>query len=343
MFKNRYLTFLALLTAGLVAGTADVSAQSEMDLLLFEKKAEGTQKANRGNPDAKTAAADIDISESLTDNLSKNNKKTGKAVPDNGRNTAGGIRDSGKGKSSDDGESESWLKSLISKGTSEIFKSPDEKAQAAEEKRIERVLLNRKSNAANFDISGLKLRMTPKEVEETMKQQGYKKILETLEVPNFIKWRSEELCRQHGVIGFERLNACATMVAKENGFQFVEHQVYNRYITKESIEVYFTSTFTDNLAHRIFYKSSVPFSDSKASKNVYLNNIKVFDFWRRIDLKYGKPDNTTEVKWGLGGKKPYLKAGTGKLELTDPLLKDLDTARMINEDTRFANTQYYTF
>lgn len=81
MFKNRYLTFLALLTAGLVAGTAGVSAQSEMDLLLFEKKAEGTQKANRGNPDAKTAAADIDISESLTDNLSKNNKKTGKAVP----------------------------------------------------------------------------------------------------------------------------------------------------------------------------------------------------------------------------------------------------------------------
>lgn len=75
MFKNRYLTFLALLTAGLVAGTAGVSAQSEMDLLLFEKKAEGTQKANRGNPDAKTAAADIDISESLTDNLSKNNKK----------------------------------------------------------------------------------------------------------------------------------------------------------------------------------------------------------------------------------------------------------------------------
>ena len=37
MFKNRYLTFLALLTAGLVAGTAGVSAQSEMDFLLVEK------------------------------------------------------------------------------------------------------------------------------------------------------------------------------------------------------------------------------------------------------------------------------------------------------------------
>ena len=60
-------------------------------------------------------------------------------------------------------------------------------------------------------------------------------------------------------------------------------------------------------------------------------------------LTYGPPDNTSEVKWGLGGKKPYMKAKTGLLELNDPLLKDLDTARMFNEDTRLANTNYYTF
>lgn len=50
MFKNRYLTFLALLTAGLVAGTAGVSAQSEMDLLLFEKKSGGNPKSQSGKP-----------------------------------------------------------------------------------------------------------------------------------------------------------------------------------------------------------------------------------------------------------------------------------------------------
>lgn len=49
MFKNRYLTFLALLTAGLVAGTAGVSAQSEMDLLLFEKKRR-EPKSQSGKP-----------------------------------------------------------------------------------------------------------------------------------------------------------------------------------------------------------------------------------------------------------------------------------------------------
>lgn len=319
MSKNRLLTFILVLYCGASWYLPQAFAQSEMDLLLFEKKAEGAQNSQK----QKNKSA-VDISESLTDNLSKSEKKK-------------------ETQSSESQESESWLKSLISKGTSEIFKEETPQSKAAEAQRIERVLQNRRSNAANFDISKVKLRMSPKEVEDTLTAQGYRKIQEKLEIPNFIKWRSEELCRQHGVIGFERLNACATMVAKENGFQFVEHQTYNRYITRESIEVYFTSTFTDNLAHRIFYKSSVPFNDSKASKNVYLNNIKVFDFWRRIDLKYGKPDNETEVKWGLGGKKPYLKAATGRLELADPLLKDLDTARMLNEDTRFANTQYYTF
>ncbi len=164
-----------------------------------------------------------------------------------------------------------------------------------------------------------------------------------MEIPNFIKWRCEELCRQHGVIGFERLNACATRVASENGYNFVNHETYNRYSTKESIDVNYSSSFTGNLAHRIFYQSSVPLSDSKASNRVYINNLKIYDFWRRIDLKYGPPDNTSEVKWGLGGKKPYMKARTGSLELVDPLLKDLDTARMFNEDTRLANTNYYTF
>jgi hypothetical protein len=84
-------------------------------------------------------------------------------------------------------------------------------------------------------------------------------------------------------------------------------------------------------------------STSKASNNVYINNLKIYEFWRRIAAKYGEPDNATEVKWGLGGKKPYLKAQTGTLELVDPILKDLDISRMINEDSKLANAQYYNF
>ncbi len=317
MCKNSLLTLLSLLLGGTTLFVLPAFAQSEMDLLLFEKKNEQPAASQK----EKSA---INISESLTDNLSKSKNQ-------NAENTE------------NDTENESWLKSLISKGTSDILKEPDAKTKATDVQRVHDALQIKRANAANFDISGVKLRMTPEEVEKSLTSQGYRKIIETLEIPNFIKWRSEELCRQHGVIGFERLNACATMVSKENGYQFVYRQVYNRYASKESIDVYYTSTFTDNLAHSIFYKSSVPFNDSKASKNIYINNLKIFDFWRRIDLKYGPPDNESEVKWGLGGKKPYLQAQTGRLVLMDPLLKELDSARMFNEDTRFANMPYYTF
>lgn len=284
----------------------------------------------------KSAAAQADTQKDVqntTENTDKQNKKTFSEV----------LEDSEVSDNDNDEETETWLNSLFSSGAEKILKAQDAYEAEEDKKRIEQVLLRRRSNAANLDISGVKLRMNPKEIEEILTKQGYQRVLQTFEIPNFIKWRSEELCRQSGVIGFERLNICATRVSEENGYRFIEHETYNRQSTKETINVFYTSTFTDNLAHRIYYVSNIPMSFSKASKNVYINNLKVYDFWQRIDLRYGAPDNASEVKWGLGGKKPYLRAETGKLELVDPLLKNMDLARMVNEDSRFANMSYYTF
>ncbi len=297
-------------------------AQSEMDLLLFEKKNETAEPE-----------IEVDVKDTLTENLAKS---TAADKTERKEEMAEPIEN-------DTNESENWLKSLIMGNKKKTATDTDAGMSDEEEDEIRKLIVSQRKNAAHFDISGIKLRMTPEEVGKTLEAQGYKRIVQNMEIPNFIKWRGEELCRQHGVIGFERLNACATKVAVENGYNFIERETYNRYSTKESIDIYYTSNFTGNLAHRIFYKSSVPLSDSRASNNVYINNLKIYDFWKRIDLKYGPPDNTSEVKWGLGGKKPYMKAKTGLLELNDPLLKDLDTARMFNEDTRLANTNYYTF
>lgn len=330
MCQNKRLFSAILWLCGAVCVSTPALAQSEMDLLLFEKKhetQENTSEIDLG----------VDVHNSLSENLAK---KSSKNKNDDVDATDEISEDEPVIKKN---ESENWLKSLIMGSKKEISTEDGEESLSSEEKENIRQLLNQRKNAAMFDISGIKLRMTPEEVFNTLTAQGYKRIVQNMEIPNFIRWRSEELCRQHGVIGFERVNACATRVAEENGYNFVERETYNRYSTKESIDIYYTSSFTNNLSHRIFYKSSVPLSDSRASNNVYINNLKIYDFWKRIDLKYGPPDNTSEIKWGLGGKKPYLKAKTGYLELADPLLKDLDMARMFNEDTRLANTNYYTF
>ncbi|MBO4294488.1 MAG: hypothetical protein J5896_03475 [Alphaproteobacteria bacterium] len=69
----------------------------------------------------------------------------------------------------------------------------------------------------------------------------------------------------------------------------------------------------------------------------------MFDFWKKINQKYGEPDNKEDILWGLGTNKPYLQAQTGFLKLEDPVLKDLDINRMAREDQRFIHSDIYTF
>ena len=61
----------------------------------------------------------------------------------------------------------------------------------------------KRSNAAVFDISGVMLRMSYKQAEDALLKRGYKKSMQKMDVPNFIRWRNEEKCRNQGVIGYE--------------------------------------------------------------------------------------------------------------------------------------------
>lgn len=203
--------------------------------------------------------------------------------------------------------------------------------------------VNKRSNASVFDISGLMLRMNLKQVDDIMQNRGFKKIMEKFEIPNFIKWRNEEKCRNSGVIGYERLEACVIQRAKEEKQQYTQHTKYAKYDTKEEIEVMFTSNFTDNKAYKIMYQSMASAITGNSPKAMYLYNIKVYDFWRRINRKYGVPDNKQAVTWGLGNGKPYLKAKTGELVLEDPMFRELDYTRMSREDQRYLATDLYSF
>ena len=200
-----------------------------------------------------------------------------------------------------------------------------------------------KSNASVFDISGVLLRMNLKQVERTLENRGFRKVNARFEIPNFIKWRNEETCRTKGVVGYERLEACVINLAKKDGHQYMQYIKYVKYDSKEEIEVYFTSNFTENKVYKIVYKSTIANITGNSPKAVYIRNIKVYDFWKKINQKYGHPDNKTTVTWGLGGNKPYLKASTGNLLLEDPMFRELDYTRMSREDQRFINSEFYNF
>ena len=132
-------------------------------------------------------------------------------------------------------------------------------------------------------------------------------------------------------------------MAKKGGYEYVYYVKYSKFDSKEEIEVFLTSNFTGNKVHKIIYKSGVPATSGNSPKAVYLRNIKVYDFWKKINQKYGNPDDKNNVTWGLGGNKPFLKAATGYLLLEDPMFVEMDYTRMSREDQRFIHSDYYNF
>ena len=241
--------------------------------------------------------------------------------------------------SSDDTEeqngSSSWIRNvagkLAEKG-SQVFAGEKENVQ-----------IIKRSNASVFDISGIMLRMDRQQVAEAMQKRGYKKTADHMEIPNFIRWRYEEQCRNQGIIGYERIGNCVIRLSQKNNYQYVQKENFNNFITKESVEVYYTSNFTGNKVYRVMYQTEAANIKGSGAKAEYLRNIKVFDFWKKINQKYGNPDNREEISWGLGDKKPSLRAATGRLILEDPMLLELDYTRMSREDQKFMNTAVYTF
>ena len=257
---------------------------------------------------------------------------------------------SSEGKNSQPKAGETWINKLAEKaeskvaatqgnGTSQGLGSDTNLASMVETSRNR----NRRSNASVFDISGAMLRMSFKQIDETLTRRGFRKSMQKMDIPNFIRWRNEDKCRAAGVVGYERLENCVIKIAQRDKHQYVERTAYTKYDTKETIEVRFTSNFTGNKAYRISYKSEAANITGNSQKAIYLRNIKVYDFWKKINQKYGNPDNRDDVIWGLGGNKPYLQAATGQLLLEDPMLSELDYTRMSREDQRYMNTDLYSF
>lgn len=264
----------------------------------------------------------VDTSQSLTDNI-KDNAPVGMIAiskPETSTN---------------------WVGQLIStaKETTADTKKPNPLANMLEQSKQK----NLRSNASLFDVSGVMLRMSYKQAEDALAKRGYKKTTQKMDIPNFIRWRNEEKCRNQGVIGYERLENCVIKLAREEKYQFVSQAQFNKYDSKETVQIFLTSTFTNNKIYKITYRTEAANVTGNSSKALYLRNIKVYDFWKKINQKYGVPDNKEDVVWSLGGNKPYMKAATGYLLLEDPMLRELDFTRMSREDQRFMNTDLYTF
>ncbi len=239
-----------------------------------------------------------------------------------------------------------WVEKITSSNPLSILSSDEKSGKSQLEDLLEKSRDNEskgRSNASVFDIAGVMLRMNLRQTVRTLENRGFQKINAKFQIPNFIKWRNEEACRNEGVVGYERLEACVINKAKKGGYQYVQYLKYAKFDSKEEIEVYLTSNFTENKVYKIVYNSRIASITGNSPKAIYIRNLKVYDFWKTVNRKYGNPDNKTTVTWGLGGNKPYLKAATGYLLLEDPMFVEMDYTRMSREDQRFINSDFYNF
>lgn len=286
-------------------------------------------------PPAKTSAPLIDLSDDSEDYPDIETKQS---LTENFKNNAPDNTET----SDDDQNGSSWVGQLISN-----IKTEDSQTDSAPNPLTavleESVSKPQRSNASVFDISGVMLRMSYAQAEAALLKRGYRKTTQKLDIPNFIRWRNEDSCRNQGVVGYERLNSCVIKLARENKYEYVQQAQFNKYDTQETVNFYLTSTFTNNKVYKITYRTEAANNAGNSQKAIYLRNIKVYDFWKKINQKYGVPDNKDEAIWSLGQNKPYLKASTGLLTLEDPMLRELDYTRMSREDQRFMNTDLYTF
>ncbi len=243
---------------------------------------------------------------------------------------------------------ETWIGKITETAAEKVKETTGELKNSGADASLENLMdrnrnVRKRANASVFDISGVMLRMTLLQAESAMKARHFTKVSVKYEIPNFIKWRNEEKCRNRGVVGYERLASCVVELAKKDNHQYSETVKFSRFDTKEELEIKLTSNFTGNKIYRVLYKSMSPSITGNSNKAMYLRNVKIYDFWKKVNQKYGSPDNKDEVLWGLGGNKPYLKAASGVLLLEDPMLRELDYTRMSREDQRFINTDLYNF
>ena len=243
---------------------------------------------------------------------------------------------------------ETWLGKITETAAEKVKETAEGNKNSNDDASLEQLMnknrnARKRANASVFDISGVMLRMSLQQAESAMKARHFTKVSVKYEIPNFIKWRNEEKCRNNGVVGYERLASCVVDLSKKGNHQYSETVKFSRFDTKEELEIKLTSNFTGNKVYRILYKSMSPSITGNSNKAMYLRNVKIYDFWKKVNQKYGSPDNKDEVLWGLGGNKPYLKAASGVLLLEDPMLRELDYTRMSREDQRFINTDLYNF
>lgn len=198
----------------------------------------------------------------------------------------------------------------------------------------------------SFDIAGIMLGMTFDEVQMVARENGLytnrpkDSVIYSMH-PDW-KYSLDYECRRGGIYAPAKLNACINSLARNRGVLYASELHLVRGVTGETIDVYFTSNATDNVAWKIVYKNDVDEIEGDAEKFANQRDKKIWAWWQNVLDKYGNPNSNTD-KWASSDNAfdPMMTAYYGELELVDCGRQSEDSSINMQQSTdNFAAKDY---
>ncbi|MBO4644471.1 MAG: hypothetical protein J5716_07685 [Alphaproteobacteria bacterium] len=205
------------------------------------------------------------------------------------------------------------------------------------------------TNVLNFDIAGIKLRMTPEEVLQRAQEIGFSVKFKDWKIPDPDEWKYHRQCLQQMFFTHNSKKQCIQDAARYNEKEYISRLVLENKELKETLSIEFTSMATKNQAYRIFYINKGNHSLGTTEEARYLKSKRRRDFFEALIKKYGPPDDEQSLLWGMSGLNATLQADISdsfqdiSLVMEDSLMKEKDYQTIAVQDAEANVLENFSF
>ncbi len=189
--------------------------------------------------------------------------------------------------------------------------------------------LNR-HDVSKFRLVGLRLKSDTESVYDDLTELGYSLQRVEKSIPLFRTTIYDETCRKkNGLTILDDIRKCILEYAESDEAHYVFRETYERALSRETVQVYYTSPDTGNLVYKIIYRNLGDHSLNSSRKNMAKKLQRQKDFWDLMFDTYGLPDENEKLLWG-NEETIYMKANMhgsaydAYVVMEDRLIQDKD-------------------
>ena len=205
------------------------------------------------------------------------------------------------------------------------------------------------TNVLNFDIAGIRLKMTPQEAVERAGTAGFSVKHEDKKIPVTKEWKYHRQCLRQMFFTYGSKRNCIRETAKTDNSEYIAKLLLENKERRETISVEFTSHLTQNQAYRILYVSKGDASLGNTNEAQYLKSKRHQDFLELLIKKYGSPDDEQQLIWGIAGFNAVLQAKISNASLDfsllmeDPSIEEGDLDKIYADDMKTGFSDKFSF